>query len=76
MRSRGEMNWSEPVLKLARRLYEQSERLNPGRNDFQPWDGIDPGARDYWCTLINDILNDETTLQDALRLNRDSSGRS
>jgi hypothetical protein len=64
------IKWSAPTVTLARRLYERSEAMNPRGDDFVEWDELKDQDRDFWCFLINDLLNDETTILAALKSDR------
>ena len=58
------------MVALARRLYERSEAMNPRGHDFVEWDKLKDQDQDFWCFLINDLLNDETTVLAALKSDR------
>ena len=44
----------EAVFELARRLYWNMERLDPGP-EYIPWSSLTDAERDYYCFLVDDL---------------------
>jgi hypothetical protein len=53
---------------LARRLYEEMERLDPsGPNDFVAWDRLESRHRDYYRLSVRAVLSERTLCRLAIR---------
>lgn len=50
------MSAPELIETLARRLYENMERLSPGLSDFVPWDDLRDRDRRLYRLCIEDLL--------------------
>jgi hypothetical protein len=63
-----EITREDAEFQLARRLYEEMERLDPSDpGDVQPWENLESRQRDYYRFCIRAVLSERRACLQALR---------